>query len=160
MKFPIVTRRRFEDELAAAKAETSRQRQRAENAEKTAETAKFNRGQALDQNAALDAANRRLDGRNRALAERLEAAQVGSGFDAAAAKTTANRIAELVKEAAQARAEAAEARALGRQHQRQAEHLQKRLDEALGMEAGRIQDSAPWQPGFQKPNLGKEASAS
>jgi hypothetical protein len=104
----FVTRRRYEADLAAAKADANRQRTRAKNAEKREETAAFNRQQVLTQNAELDAANKRLEGRNRALAERLEAAQVGSGFDAAAARRTANRIARLQRAVARARKERAQ----------------------------------------------------
>jgi hypothetical protein len=45
----LTTTRRLRTELAAAKAETDRQRERAETAEKNAATAVFNRRQALRQ---------------------------------------------------------------------------------------------------------------
>ncbi len=60
------------------------------------------------------AANQRLEGRNRALAEQLEAAQIGSGFDAAQAKRAADRIANLRKAVLRARREAADAPAKAR----------------------------------------------
>lgn len=71
--FGIVTRRRYEADLAAAKAEASRQRRRAETAEGHAATAVYNRKQVLKQNAEQDAANRRLEGRVLELGRRLAA---------------------------------------------------------------------------------------
>ncbi|MGQ4350504.1 hypothetical protein [Streptomyces sp. SAS_275] len=104
-----VSRRRHEEELAAARAETDRQRKRAEKAEATARTEINVRRHINEQNAALHAANARLTGRNKALSDRLAAAQVASGFDASKAKKTAGRIARLQKAVATARAEAAAA---------------------------------------------------
>ncbi|MFI1165573.1 hypothetical protein ACH4UM_18650 [Streptomyces sp. NPDC020801] len=109
MRFPIVSRRRYDAELAAVKAETNRQRERAEKAEQDARTELAARRTITQQHADLAAANRRLAGRNRALAERLEAAQVGAGFDAVQAKRTAERIARLQRAVARARADAAAA---------------------------------------------------
>ncbi|MEU5595711.1 hypothetical protein [Streptomyces sp. NPDC020298] len=156
----FVTRRRFEVELGAAKSEAARQRKRAENAEEREETAVFNRQQVLAQNAELDAANRRLEGRNKALAERLEAAQVGGGFDRAKAKETADRIAELTAETARARDELKAERANSTSLARQVTALQKRLDDAVGLTPSGIRDSSPYQPGYKKPTPDKEASAS
>jgi hypothetical protein len=65
--FGLTTTRRLRAEVAAAKAEADRQRERAEENEATA---KCNRGQALHQLAAADAANRRLYDRNLELGRR------------------------------------------------------------------------------------------
>lgn len=70
--FGLTTTRRLRAELAAAKAETDRQRVRAETAEGHAATAVHNRKQILVQNAEQDATNRRLAGRVRELTRRLE----------------------------------------------------------------------------------------
>ncbi|MFD7794368.1 hypothetical protein [Streptomyces sp. NPDC059759] len=110
----FVTRRRHEEELAAARAETTRQRTRAEKAEATARTEINVRRHIGEQNGLLHAANARLTGRNKALSDRLAAAQVASGFDVTKAKQTAGRIARLQKAVATARAEAAAAPAKAR----------------------------------------------
>lgn len=94
-------------DLAAARAEANRQRARAIKAEKAQGTAEFNREQVLAQNADLHAANTRLEGRNKALGERLAEAQVAGGFNPVAAKKTAERIATLQKAAAAGREDAA-----------------------------------------------------
>lgn len=44
-----------------------------------------------------------------------------------------------------------EALAACRAAERRAEHLQKRLDDAVGLPVGRIEDSRPWQPAYQDP---------
>jgi hypothetical protein len=75
--FGLTTTRRLRAELAAAKAETDRQRLRAETAEGHAATAVHNRKQILVQNAEQDATNRRLAGRNQELTRRLEDATEG-----------------------------------------------------------------------------------
>jgi hypothetical protein len=139
MSWPIVSRRRYEADLAAAKAETNRQRERAEKAEETARTELAARRTITRQHAELDADNRRLTGRNSALAKQLEAAQVGGGFDQAAARRTAQRIARLQKAVARARTEAAEERDARRA-------LQKRWDGAFGMDDDpAITAGADWQ---------------
>ncbi|MFB7440199.1 hypothetical protein ACFC01_17880 [Streptomyces mirabilis] len=106
----FITRRRHEAELTAARAETHRQRERAEKAEATARTEVSVRRHIGEQNAALHEANSRLTARNKALSDQLAAAQVASGFDVTTAKQTAGRIARLQKAVAKARAEAAAAR--------------------------------------------------
>ena len=84
--FGLITARRHRAELAAARAEANRQRARAVKAEKAEATAKFNRGQVLAQNAELHTANARLEGRNKALGDRLLEAQVAAGFNPVAAR--------------------------------------------------------------------------
>jgi hypothetical protein len=86
----FVTRRRYETDLTAARAEAARQRKRADNAETSARTWQATAETAARQFAEADSANRRLAGRNNALAERLEAVQTASGFDRAQAKATAD----------------------------------------------------------------------
>ncbi|MGW5123224.1 hypothetical protein ACWEQ7_04010 [Streptomyces sp. NPDC004069] len=90
----FVTRRRYEQELAAAKAEIGRQRRRAEKAEQDAATAVFNRGQVLVQNAGLHAANRRLKGRVLELGRRNSAL---SEADPEYAASLEHRVARLLK---------------------------------------------------------------
>ncbi|MGW5477626.1 hypothetical protein [Streptomyces sp. NPDC004008] len=109
MRLPIVSRRRYDDDLADAKAEANRQRERAEKAEAVATTEVANRRTITDQYSQLYDTHERVVRRHRALCAQLEAAQVGAGFDAAKAKQTADRIARLRKAVAKARAEAAAA---------------------------------------------------
>jgi hypothetical protein len=127
MSWPIVSRRRHEADLAAAKAETARQRERADRAEDNAKTWRAAQQVAARQFSEADAANKRLAGWNTALATRLETAQVGGGFDQAGACRTAERIARLQKAVARARTEAAEERAA-----RTA--LQKQWDGVFGLD--------------------------
>ena len=149
--FGLITARRHRAELAAARAEANRQRARAVKAEKAEATANFNRGQVLAQNAELHTANARLEGRNKALGDRLLEAQVASGFNPVAARRTAERIATLQKAAAEGRAEA-------RAERKRADQLQKQFDEAVGLTPGRPRDSAPWQPGYVAPKPDKAVS--
>ena len=118
--FGLTTTRRLHAELAAAKAETDRQRKRADQAEERATTAEFNRSQILTQLATAD-------GRNKELQHRLTEAVACS----AAEKFT------------HADDELDEAHA-------RADRLQKRLDDATGLNTSRgdvgITDSAHWKP--------------
>lgn len=153
------TTRRLRADLAAARAETDRQRARASKAEKAEATAKFNREQVLAQNAELHTANTRLAGRNKALGERLAEAQVANGFNPVAAKKTAGRIAVLQKAAAAGREEAAIARAEARRERKRREQLQKKYDEAVGLAPGGILSSALWQPGYADPKSTPKAAS-
>lgn len=151
MNWLPVPRRRHLAEVADARAEANRQRERAEKAEARAKTEIAARETITRQHAKLDAANRKLAGRNQALDERLAEAQVANGFNPAAAKRTAERIAALQKAAAEGRAEAAKARAMAKRERKRADHLQKELDNALGMPPGGLLDSSVWQPGYEAP---------
>lgn len=127
----FVTRRRHEAALLAARAETHRQRERAEKAEATARTEVNVRRHIGEQNAALHAANARLTGRNKSLSEQLAAAQVASGFDVTKAKQTAGRIARLQKAVAKARAEAAAAPKKARSELHRSEQARGALEAQL-----------------------------
>ncbi|MEV6833556.1 hypothetical protein AB0N17_03335 [Streptomyces sp. NPDC051133] len=109
MKWPIVSLRRHERELEDLKADRERIRGERDQFAKDRDAQRAVARTATRQFAEADATNRRLAGRNRALAEQLEAAQVGSGFNAAKAQQTANRIERLRRAVAKARREAAEA---------------------------------------------------
>lgn len=141
-------------DLAAARAEANRQRERADKADARAETEIEARRTITRQHAELDATNTRLEGRNKALGERLAEAQVANGFNPVAARRTAERIATLQKAAAEGRDEAAKARAEAKRERKYVAHLQKELDNALGLPPGGPLSSALWQPGYeaQKPN--------
>lgn len=156
----FVSQRRHDEELAAARAEINRQRERAVKAEARATTEIAARETITRQHAELDAANARLTGRNKALGERLAEAQVANGFDPVAAKRTAERIATLQKAAAAGREEAALARAEARRQRKRADGLQKRLDDAVGLPPGGVLSSASWQPGYQETQPGTGVSTS
>ena len=87
------------------------------------------------------AANRRLDGRNLELGRRVsQLAESDPGYAA-----------DLERQLAEARKE------LDAEKTR-ADHLQKRLDDAVGLTKNGVQDSAMWQPGYVAPK--PKASAS
>jgi len=136
--FGLVTRRRHEQELDAAKAETARQRRAAEAATSRAITAEFNRDQILRQLAEADATNRRIDGRNKALNERITALT----------ESNPECLADLEKQLAAAREELTAEKQRG-------DRLQERLDDAVGLpRRGPIKDSSDWQPANQKKKAG------
>jgi hypothetical protein len=149
--FGLTTTRRLRAEVADQRAETNRQRARAEKAEARATTEIEARRSITRQNAELDAANTRLTGQNKALSDRLLEAQVAGGFNPVAARRTAERIAALQKAAAEGRDEAAKARAVAKRERKRADHLQKELDNAVGLPAGGPLSSAMWQPGYEAP---------
>lgn len=156
--FGITTTRRLREELEAERAETNRQRERADKAAARAKTEIEARRSITRQNAELDGAITRLTGRNKALGERLAEVQVANGFNPVEARRTAERIATLRKAAAAGREEATIARAEARRERRRREELQKKYDEAVGLPAGGILASGPWQPANQLPKQGKQVS--
>lgn len=156
----LITARRYRAELADARAESNRQRERADKADARAKTEIEARRTITRQNAELDAANIRLTGHVQALGKRVLEAQVAAGFNPVAAKKTAERIAALQKAAAEGREEAAKARAEAKRDRKRVAHLEKELDNALGMPPGGLLDSAPWQPGYQAPTPNTKADAS
>jgi hypothetical protein len=125
--FGLTTTRRLRAELADARAETNRQRERAETAEGARATAEYNREQVLRQLAEAGAANRRLYDRNLELGRRL-----ASASDPQYAARLERRVDRLRK---------ATSRILAAYHgeQRRADHLQRRLDQALGLDAPAIE---------------------
>lgn len=157
--FGFTTTRRLREELADARTEANRQRERAEKAEARAKTEIEARRSITRQNAELDAANTRLTGRNKALGQRLAEVQVANGFNPAEARRTAERIATLRKAAAAGREEATLARAEARRERRRREELQKKYDEAVGLAPGGILNSGPWQPGYEAPKPDTKAVA-
>lgn len=129
--FGLTTTRRLRNELAAEKAETTRQRERAERAEEAQATAEYNRQQVLNGNAVLDAANRRLYDRNLELGRRLS--RLGESDPEYAARLEA-RIRRLLK--VRTRFYAA-----GHAEWVRANHLQRRLDQALGLDSPAIEQA-------------------
>ena len=131
MKWPFVSRRRVDD-LAAQHQYTVEQFAKASKARDTAE---FNRGQALRQLAEAEAANRRLAGRNLELGVRLSAY----------AESDPEYVAGLEKRLD--RALKACARYLDAYHaeKRRTAHLQRRLDDATGLNSAAVIAGARWQ---------------
>ncbi|NUR04043.1 MAG: hypothetical protein HOY79_48325 [Streptomyces sp.] len=139
----MVWRKAAEDEAAGWKAEADRQRKRADQAEKSLKTEIAARRRATELYSELFDEHERVTSRNVLLCAQVEDAKAAV-FDEAKAKESAERIARLQEAVSEARAEA-------RTEKRRAEHLQKRLDDAVGLPVGRIEDSRPWQPAFQEP---------
>jgi len=127
--FGLTTTRRLRAELAAAHAETDRQRERAEKAEKNTATAVFNRQQVLRTNAGLD--------------EQLTAALIAN-------TCLTEDLTAVREELAEARAQVtdgavAEWRAQAKAEKRRADGLQKRLDDACGLNTAAVGDGSRWQ---------------
>lgn len=133
--FGLTTTRRLRAEVADAKAETRRQRQRAETAEQTAATAEYNRGQLLRQLADADAANRRLEGRVLELGRRLTKL---AEADPEYAATLEQRVTRL-------RRVGARILAAYTAEKKRADRLQAELDDALGLNHPDIQAGRNWQ---------------
>ncbi|MFD8254972.1 hypothetical protein [Streptomyces werraensis] len=146
--FGFTTTRRLRAVQTAARSEQERLRIRAERAESRAKTAEYNREQLLRQLAEADAANRRLHGRVEELGRRVS---VLAESDLEYAAQLERRKTSLEK--AGHRILAAWAR-----EQRRADHLQQRLDDAVGLTSKGIQDSSRWQPGY-KPAPKPEAAS-
>jgi hypothetical protein len=133
--FGLTTTRRLRAELAAAKAETDRQRDRAERAEEGKATAEFNREQILRQLAAADAANRRLHDRNLELGSRISAL---TEADPEYTARLERRVARLLRVAVRLYAG-------GHAEKLRADHLQQRLDDACGLNAPAVLAGSGWQ---------------
>lgn len=135
MNWPFVLRSRHNTAVAALNADRDRLRTRAEHAEKEAATARFNREQVLRQNAQLDAANRRVAGRNLELGKRLS--QLTEADPEYAAR--------LEKRVARLRQVAARLLAGLTAEKRRADLLQGRLDDACGLNSLAVEAGRHWQ---------------
>ena len=137
MRFPIVPRRRHEQELAAAKTEADRLRERAEKAEGIARSEVAARRTITAQYCALSDEHDLVVSRNTSLSAQLDELKDAAGA-VALARRQADRIAELLEEAARAREEIADAH-------RQAAHLQKQLDDAFSLDDPKVAAGERWQ---------------
>ena len=147
--FGITITRRLRAELDAQKAETGRQRRRAEAAEGRASTAEFNREQVVRQNADLDAANRRLMGRNIELGRRLASLTESDPEYAAKLEQRVERLKKVGTRVLNA----------WNSELLRANHLQARLDDAVGLGSTRPLDSSTWQPGYVAPKPERKPEA-
>ncbi|WP_159056574.1 hypothetical protein [Streptomyces yokosukanensis] len=167
MRWPIVSRRRYETDLAAAKAETDRQRELRVKAEKGEATARFNRQQVLEQNASLDEkyadvcivnehltddltkARERIAqyGVRRTVPDVLEEHDVHRKAlaDALGPQKRHLNWDQLIAEAARLNAAATEWMTECQAHATRADRLQRRLDDSLGLNTSQVEDGRYWQ---------------
>jgi hypothetical protein len=131
----LTTTRRLRTELAAAKAETGRQRERAEKALAEAATARYNRSQALHQLADADATNRRLLGRNLELGRRISSLTEADPEYAARLERRVSRLLAVAGRLFLAH----------RAEKQRADHLQARLDNVFGLNTSPVTKGATWQ---------------
>lgn len=97
--FGLITRRRHEAELAAAKAEADRLRTERDEARAERETYKSTTLRAAGLFAEADAANKRLTGRVDALKKQLQITDAAAGIDHERAEQVGDRL-RTVREAA------------------------------------------------------------
>lgn len=135
MKPPFVSRRRYDNDLAAALAEAGRLRKQRDTAVRDEETARFNRERILHQLADADAANRRLSGRNLELGARL--AQYAEADPEYAASLEA-RLKRALRAAVRYRSDL-------REEKRRADTAQNSLDVFLGLDSPAVAAGATWQ---------------
>lgn len=131
MRFPFVLRSRHEDlyeRYQLALKATAKAREQAD-------TAHFNRQQVLMQNASLDAANRRLAGRNLELGQRISKL---TEADPEYAASLEGRLARALRACTRYRA------ALTAETRR-ADRLQARLDDACGLDDPAVTAGRHWQ---------------
>ncbi|MEV6504857.1 hypothetical protein AB0M61_01890 [Streptomyces sp. NPDC051642] len=154
MNFPFVSRRRAAGDLADARVEADRLRTQRDKALAERDTATYNRAQVLRQLADADATNRRLMGRNLELGRRLSALTEADPEYAAQLERRVDRLRKV----------AARLYAGGRAEKARADHLQQRLDQALGLESAGVALGAGWQERrqvhmhFDKPTVEETAS--
>jgi hypothetical protein len=138
----LVSRARYERDMSDLRAEAERLRGERDKALAAEATAVYNREQILHQLASADAANRRLYGRNVELGDRITAL----------AKAHPEYTAQLDRRVARLKTVGTRLLAAYGREQRRANHLQQRLDDAVGLHhGGPIVDTRCWQPGYQKP---------
>jgi chromosome segregation ATPase len=144
MRFPFVLRSRHDADIAALNADRDRLRRERDNALTEQAAFQHTARLAARQFANADATNRRLNGRLLELGRRLSRL---TESDPQYAASLEQRLARALRACAGYRAELA---AEGRRVRR----LQARVDDAVGLHYGHIEDSRKWQPGYQKPKAG------
>ncbi|ELP67633.1 hypothetical protein STRTUCAR8_08628 [Streptomyces turgidiscabies Car8] len=158
--WPFTTRRerQLQAELDAVKADRERIRGERTQFAKDRDTARFNREQILRQLAEADATNRRVHDRNLELGRRISEL---TESDPEYAAQLESQVAELQQRLDDAAREAADGewRGRARRAEKRADHLQKELDNALGMPPGGVLSSASWQPANQLPKQDKAVSS-
>lgn len=133
--FGLVTRRRHEREINALKGRLAQAIEQRDIARFERQAFRAAAETAGRQFAEADAANRRLSGRVEELGRR----------NSTLAESDPEYLAGLEEQLAAVREQLAA-------ETKRADHLQRRLDDAVGLPArGPIKDSSIWQPGYQKP---------
>jgi chromosome segregation ATPase len=128
--FGLVTRRRLQDETAALRAQLAQVCQERDTARSERNAFRAAAKEAAGQFAAADAANQRLSGRNLELSRRLAADSGPSRADQLQQRV--DRLRRIVSRLlAERRAE-----------KRRADHLQRRLDDAMGLNTSAVLDGA------------------
>lgn len=133
--FGLTTFRRSNDRITALLAENNRLRGERDTARSERDTAIFNRRQIVAQFADADATNRRLMGRNLELGRRLGA--LGES-DPEYAASLERRVARLLLVGARLLAAYAV-------QKRRADRLQRRLDDACGLDHPAVDAGQHWQ---------------
>ena len=140
MKLPFVSRAAYE----AVCADRERIRGERDQFAKDRDAQRYTGRLAARRFAEADATNRRLNGRLLELGRRVSRLTEADPDYAAALE---NRVARL--------------RTVGKRiltayvaEKRRADRLQARVDDAVGLHYGHIEDSRKWQPGYQKPKAG------
>ena len=139
-QWPFVPRSEYEAVLADRERIRGERDQFAKDRDAQRHTARL----AARQFAESDATNRRLNGRLIELGRRLSRL---TESDPQYAASLEQRLARALRACAGYRAQlVAEGRRIRR--------LQARIDDAVGLHYGHIEDSRKWQPGYQKPKAG------
>lgn len=146
--FGLVSRRWHNAELAAARAVSDRLRAHRDEALAERDTATYNREQTLRQFADADATNRRLLGRNLELGRRLSAYAEADPEYAAQLERRVDRLQKVIARLYAGRSA----------EQARADHLQQRLDEALGLDTPAIALGVGWQERREDKPIVKEPS--
>ncbi len=132
--FGLTTTRRLRAELATKQALLDEARDQRDKARGNYNSAQAALRTAARQFAEADADNRRLHGRLLELGRRISQLT----------ESDPSYAADLERQLAAARKEADAEKT-------RADHLQKRLDDAVGLTKGGVQDSSVWQPGYVAP---------
>lgn len=127
--------RRERREIAELNEYIDRLRAQRDRFERERDTAVYNRGQVLRQLAEADAANRRMQGRNIALGQRISQLSEADPEYAAALE---RRVARLLKVAARLAAVVVAER-------QRADRVQKQMDVFLGLDVAAVAEGAGWQ---------------
>lgn len=143
MKSPIVSRRRYDADLLAAKAETSRMR---------SERDKFAEARDANRAAARTASRQFTDADEELAATRIVNACLTE--DVAKERQVNENLARQIHEMADRlrayeRVDGTDWQSKYEAERKRADRLQKRLDDAVGLKPSRIEDSSQWQPANQ-----------
>jgi hypothetical protein len=133
--FGLTTHRRSNNKISEVLAENIRLRKERDTARAERDTAMFNRRQVVQQNAELDAANRRLYGRNLELCTRLSAY----------AESDPDYLAAMELRLARVLGACARYLAAYWVEKRRADRLQRRLDGLLGLNDPAVLAGVDWQ---------------